>query len=164
MWQPSKCIHIVYEMGICSNMIYGAFYVKTEEWKAFHLPRTLELFIVTLEQSGLCLVSSVFTQCKNSMIAGLESVIIVKQTLMLPIPVMWPLWVRLFVPIFMLRPLIEPLYGSVVPVLLSARLQPLPHRAAPTSPVFLSYCLNSIINPTTFKNTFTWNNMCLRIT
>lgn len=23
MWQAGKCIHIVYESGICSNMIYG---------------------------------------------------------------------------------------------------------------------------------------------
>lgn len=63
MRQASKCIHIVYEIGICSNMIYGAFYVKTSGWKVFHLPCTLELFIVTLKQSfkSLLYIISAYT-------------------------------------------------------------------------------------------------------
>lgn len=43
MWQAGKCIHIVYEIEICGNVIYG--YVKMSEWKVFHLACTLELFI-----------------------------------------------------------------------------------------------------------------------
>lgn len=53
MYQVCKCIHIVYEGGICSNMIHNMLYVTSGKPPFF--PRTL--FIVTLKQSFLTLSS-----------------------------------------------------------------------------------------------------------
>lgn len=44
MWQACKCVHTVYESGICSNMIYGMLYVTGGQPHV--VPRTI--FIVTL--------------------------------------------------------------------------------------------------------------------